>query len=262
MPPLIGIGCRPNGPDASSHVLPVTARGTLAPSLTAAGTNGDDRTGPIAQVRQRPLFKAAEQACKAKQYARASDLLIQPSKSVDLTSDQIEFCSAQANICRQDGHLTPLPVAVSASHLALQTGSKTKYPVPNTQYPSPETEDCGPRAMAIVCGKLGIHTDIAALRKAAGTTAKGTSMEGLAVAARSVGLKAEGIQVGRDGLAGIHPPAISWWLTNHYVALLSLSGKGDTGTATIRDPNVDHDETLQQEVFLRRSAGYVLLIRR
>lgn len=256
------VGCRPEGPVATSHVLPVSARGASTPVSKAAGLNGDTHAGAIAQIRQRPLFKAAEQACKAKQYARASELLVQLSKSPDLSSDQIEFCRAQVNICRQDGNLPPLPATGPAHETAVVPAAGSRYPIPTTKYPTPAQADCGPRALAIVCGRLGVATDIAALRSAAGTTAQGSSMEGLAAAASGLGLKAEGIQVGRDGLTGIHPPAIAWWQTNHYVALLSLGGKGDSGTATIRDPNAEHDETIPQEVFLRRSAGYVLLVRR
>ena len=125
---------------------------------------------------------------------------------------------------------------------------------------TPTDADCGPRALAIICDKLGVRTDLASLTRAAGIDSKGASMEGLAAAAKSVGLVVEGVQTGRDALPTLQLPAVAWWQGNHYVALLALSGKGDAGTATIHDPNKIYEETISQEAFLRKSAGYLLLV--
>ena len=85
-------------------------------------------------------------------------------------------------------------------------------------------------------------------------------MEGLAAAANGLGLKTEGVQTGRDALPRLRMPAIAWYKGNHFVAVMKLTGSGESGTATIRDPNKDHEDTIAQEVLLRRSGGYLLLV--
>jgi ABC-type bacteriocin/lantibiotic exporter with double-glycine peptidase domain len=87
-------------------------------------------------------------------------------------------------------------------------------------------------------------------------------MEGLTKAVASVGLKAEGIQVGRNALPDTQMPAIGWYHGNHYVAVLELNGRGESGTATIRDPDSSKEETILQEALLRRTSGYLLLVHR
>jgi ABC-type bacteriocin/lantibiotic exporter with double-glycine peptidase domain len=88
-------------------------------------------------------------------------------------------------------------------------------------------------------------------------------MEGLANAAQGLGLKAEGIQTGRDALAHIQTPAVAW-CGNHFIAILEISGgPGDAGTARIHDPNNTNEETITQEALLRRSeGGYLLMVHR
>ena len=88
-------------------------------------------------------------------------------------------------------------------------------------------------------------------------------MEGLATAARNLGLKAEGIQVGRDALERTHLPCIAWDRGRHFIAVLALSGgPGDSGMARTHDPNLDHESLITQEELLRRSGGYLLKISR
>jgi ABC-type bacteriocin/lantibiotic exporter with double-glycine peptidase domain len=96
----------------------------------------------------------------------------------------------------------------------------------------------------------------------AGTTEKGTSLEGLAKAAKALGLKAEGVQVSREALARIEMPAIAWVNGNHYIAALSVRGEGDQGTALIHDPNAAREQTIPQEQLLRQCSGYLLLVHR
>ncbi|MCW3100528.1 MAG: ATP-binding cassette protein [Chthonomonadaceae bacterium] len=92
------------------------------------------------------------------------------------------------------------------------------------------------RALLIVCQKLGVKTNVAMLRKMAGTTAEGTTMAGLQQAAQKLGLKAEGVQDSREALPDISPPAILWVHRNHYCVLTGLSGRGDQSNGTILDP--------------------------
>ena len=89
-------------------------------------------------------------------------------------------------------------------------------------------------------------------------------MEGLAKAAQAVGLQAEGVQVSREALANVQTPCLAWidQGPGHYVAVLSLQGEGDQGTATIHDPNQPYEQTIAQEQLLRLSGGYLLLLHR
>jgi len=59
-------------------------------------------------------------------------------------------------------------------------------------------------------------------------------MAGLAKAAQAVGLKTEGVQVSREGLGNVPLPAIAWVNSRHYVAVWSVQGDAERGTATIQ----------------------------
>ncbi len=127
---------------------------------------------------------------------------------------------------------------------------------------SPAEADCGPRALFLVCQRLGVSTSVARLRQSAGTTEKGTSLAGLAQAAKAIGLKAEGVQVGREALGQVELPAVAWVNTRHYVALFSLQGEGEQAMATIHDPNQPNEETISKERLLELTGGTLLLVHR
>src|SRR5207253_213202 len=82
--------------------------------------------------------------------------------------------------------------------------------------------DCGPLALQAVCQKLGIKSDLRSLRATAGTNESGTTLEGLAKAARSLGLRAEGLQVDATALHELHNPAVLWFDGNHFIAILNI----------------------------------------
>lgn len=201
-------------------------------------------SGTADAVRSSPLYQQARQACKRYDYRRAADLLQTLAKTPDLTPDAVAFCSTQRTLCLQEAGLLP------------------KKSIATPSLPVPADADCGPRALLLVCQKLGVRSDLETLRKLAGTTAKGTTMEGLQQAAEKLGLKAEGVQVSREALTTASLPALAWTNRNHYVALLALSGTGDQARATIHDPNRPSEETLSQEQLLQRSGGFLLLIHR
>lgn len=83
-------------------------------------------------------------------------------------------------------------------------------------------------------------------------------MKGLARAAKSLGLKAQGVNVDKQALEQLSDPAIAWYDGNHYVALLSVEGE----QATIHDPNKPNEEVLPINELLGRSGGFLLTLSR
>lgn len=105
---------------------------------------------------------------------------------------------------------------------------------------------------------LGVTANERTLRKQAGATQAGTSMEGLAKAASIQGLRAEGVQVDLEALRALDSPAIAWVEGNHYIAVLSVSGN----RTMIHDPNHAKEETIATDELLRRSGGILLKLSR
>jgi ABC-type bacteriocin/lantibiotic exporter with double-glycine peptidase domain len=105
---------------------------------------------------------------------------------------------------------------------------------------------------------LGVSADIANLRKSAGTSRDGTSLDGLEKAAKSVGLKAVSLQVDKDALAHISTPAVAWLDGNHFVALLDVS----RDSATLHDPNEGKEKEMPLLELLSRSGGIVLTLKK
>jgi hypothetical protein len=118
--------------------------------------------------------------------------------------------------------------------------------------------DCGPRALLMLCRKMGVRADLNSLRGEAGTTVEGASLEGMKRAAESVGFKAEGVQMDRDALANLSGPAIAWVDGEHYLAVLSSGEEG----VHVHDPNKTEEEVMSTDELLRRSGGILLTLRR
>jgi len=235
--PLLGLALGISGCQA-----PVAAP---APSLTAARSLSS-LSSAAAQVQSSPLYQQARQDCKKHDYRRAADALQALARTPGLAPEAAAFAVQQRTICLRDAGLPPPATPVTVDLPA-------RFPV---------DADCGPRALLLVCQKLGVKTSVETLRSTAGTTAEGTTMAGLQQAAQKIGLKAEGVQVSREALPDTSPVAIAWMNRNHYAALLALSGRGDTATATIHDPNRPASETISQEQFLQRCGGFLLLVHR
>jgi len=234
-------GCNKNTPD-----LPA------APSSRTTATP----VFPLAYVQSLPLYHEAQQACSHKQFLHAADLLARLAADTSLSARERVFCQEQRAICLQDAGLPAPPVHVTAASMPV---AASVVPSPAL---TPEQANCGPRALLLLCQRFGIRTSLPALQRAAGTTGEGTNLEGLAKAARSVGLKVEGVQVSREALSQVEMPAIAWVNENHYVAVLALQGEGEQGTATIHDPNGQKEQTISQERLLSLCSGYLLLLHR
>ena len=227
----------------STALLPATSASVVDPRVSAA-----------ARVQALPLYHQAEQACSQKQYAQAARLLQRLAATPGLSGEEKSFALQQCNLCLKDAGLPTQPAPVIPA--SASTPPDVKHPLTAAE------ADCGPRALLLVCRQLGVSASLDDLRRRAGTTEKGTSMAGLTKAVQSLGLKAEGIQVGREALPTIQMPAIAWVNEHHFIAVLNLNGAGESGTATVHDPNTPNPETLSQERLLRLSTGYLLLVHR
>lgn len=216
---------------------------------------------PHGRVQSSDLYRKAKLACRGKQYHHAAALLGRLALTPGLSPVEIAYCQQQRDICLRDAGVTPTTSVIAPLH-ARNASAVTPLQAHVGVSALPESADCGPRALLLVCKQLGVRTALPALRKAAGTTAQGTSMAGLAYAAQTVGLKAEGVQVSREALAGLDSPAVAWTHGNHFIAVLSVAGRGEDATACIHDPNQAQEETLAQERLLQASSGMMLLLHR
>jgi hypothetical protein len=93
------------------------------------------------------LYQQAEQACAQKQYLHAAHLLERLCATPGLSAAEVTFCQLQRNLCLRDAGL--LKAAPSAS---------TTATVP------PANADCGPRALALVCQRVGVSVSVERLR--------------------------------------------------------------------------------------------------
>lgn len=212
---------------------------------TAAPPSGSVRIPSQNPAIQRsPVYREAAALFDKKQYHQAIAKLDRLTDDPDLTAADREFLARQRQLCRDAIAGKPpaaVPVAVTA-------------PRPSP----PPLGDCGPRALAIAAHHLGIEADATSLTRAAGTTTHGTSLDGLKRAARTIGLKADGIQMDRTALSQLDHSAIAWVDGNHYLAVLKMNGE----EATIHDQNKRKEEVIATEELLRRSGGILLALRK
>lgn len=115
---------------------------------------------------------------------------------------------------------------------------------------------CGPAALLFICHRFAVPASFQQLCLFAGTSRNGTSLEGLARAARAINLDALGIQVDYEGITHLHYPAIAWVDGNHYIAVLHADARG----VVIHDPNRTREEVITPSELLRRSHGILLLL--
>jgi hypothetical protein len=223
-----------------------------ASSVAVSPARSPSPLDAVSLVQSHPLYQQAEQACQHKQFHKAARLLSRLAASPSLSADAVTFLHEQRDLCLRDAgeKVAPSVVVVSST------------PVPPSVSASSVASDCGPRALALVCQRLGVSATLARLRELAGTSEKGTSMAGLAKAAEAVGLKAEGVQVSREGLGHVELPALAWVNSRHYVVVWEIRGDTGQGTATIRDPNQAQEETIPREKLLQLCGGYLLLLHR
>ncbi|HLK57161.1 MAG TPA: cysteine peptidase family C39 domain-containing protein [Chthonomonadaceae bacterium] len=233
----------------------------------------DPHQAAVMHIQSLPLYHQAQAACQQHQYRKAADLLDQLAGLPGINDLEREFCHEQRSLCLEDAAPQRLPSSIAiapprspADRNTVQKAqrAKTGAPVASVEPLSSASgaADCGPRALLLVCEQLGIPAQLDTLRQKAGTNATGTSLQGLAQAAQAVGLKAQGVQLSREAFSEAQMPALAWVNGNHFVAVLAITGSGESGVARIHDPNQSEAETISQERLLRLCSGYLLLIRR
>lgn len=244
-------GCVSRSP---ATVIPASLR-------TSAAASTAPRQAILIHVHSLPLYQQAELACKQKRFAEAAALLQRLGAQKGLDIAEITFLQQQRVICLHDAGL-PVPSSTAARSTAPALPFLTSVSLPAAAANSLLDADCGPRALLLLCNRLGVKTTLHFLRQQAGTTTAGTSLAGVAMAAKAVGLKAEGVQVSREALSEIRSDALAYINSNHFILVSALQGSGENATATVHDPNRAGEETMSQERLLRLCSGYLLLVKR
>ncbi len=148
----------------------------------------------------------------------------------------------------------------------------TQHAPRNTQQTSRFTfhvsrADCGPAALLAVCQRLGATTTKEELARLADTDETGTTMAGLAKAAKSKGLKAEGIWVDEKVFHRLRLPALAWVNGNHWVAVFDVRGDKVTLFDPASEPRASasgqasfKEKTISLEDFQQQWDGYLLRV--
>ena len=113
---------------------------------------------------------------------------------------------------------------------SLATGLRRRLPM----ILQTEAAECGLACLAMVLGRHGTITDLAALRGRHAVSMKGMTLSTLARIAESEHLGTRAVRLELDELGQLRLPAILHWDLNHFVVLREVSG----GKATLHDPSV------------------------
>jgi hypothetical protein len=197
------------------------------------------RRASLGSIRSTAEYQRAKTAFSRGQRAEAKKLLLALARKTAFDAAARQFLERQIALCDSSLKLPEAPSTKPA-----------RIPVAFVE--------CGPKALKIAAEVLGVSSDVAQLRKSAGTTSEGTSLAGLEKAAKSVGLRAESLQVDKDALAQIQTPAVAWLDGNHFVALLGVS----RDSATLHDPNDGKQKEMPLLELLSRSGGIVLTLKK
>lgn len=114
---------------------------------------------------------------------------------------------------------------------------------------------CGPAALQTVCRSLGLDIPVEAIARLAGTDSSGTTMYGLAQAARQMGFNAVGMNLSRNELTNYRKPLIAYLKPNHFIAVGSINDQ----KVTYSDQSGSNLEMGLGD-FSQRWAGQVLIV--
>jgi HlyB family type I secretion system ABC transporter len=152
---------------------------------------------------------------------------------------------------------------------AQKTVSKAYFPSPSLQvshlwqqisrrYPfflQQSASDCGAACLIMVGRYWGKRFNINRLRDLAGVDRNGASLNGLAVAAQSIGFTTRMVTASLDILAQQNLPVIAHWEGRHYIVVYKITRK----QVIICDPEIGQ-RTLSHAEFKSGWTGYTLLL--
>ena len=193
-------------------------------------------------INREPAYRQAVKLFRAKQLKQAESVVNGLLQRPDLSQEDRKFLLTQVEICRNP--------KIGSGDIQLSPASYSRK--------NPESADCGPRALSIALDALGVQADAAILRKDSATSGYGATLKGLALAARRVGMKAEGVRMDLHALKGLQQPAVAWFNGDHFVAVLRVRGD----RVLIHDPNATGEEWVDTEHLFRRSGGILLILSR
>ena len=116
---------------------------------------------------------------------------------------------------------------------------------------------CGPAALQTVCRNLGLDLPVETIAKLAGITDSGTTMYGLAEAARQLKLNAVGRKLTLADLEARRKPLIAYLKPNHFIAVTSMNNK----EVSFSDQSGNNLKMALGD-FLKRWDGSVLIVTR
>ena len=232
--------------------------GGCAPGVsTAVSPSLLPKSSPKAGVTQTTDYGKAKALFARGDYAGADTILTRLLADPERTAADRTFLQRQIAICQE---------STKGKTIVQSEKKMAAVPVRTISNPPVSTVDCGPRALLLLCqsSKPPISASLPALRKAAEVKApRGSSLEGMTRAAKSVGFVPEAVQMDRDALANLSTPAIAWVDGNHYIAVyrVNRSLRGiDYDTATIQDPNKKLKEDITLANLLSRSGGVFMTL--
>lgn len=115
---------------------------------------------------------------------------------------------------------------------------------------------CGPKCLLVACQRWGIATSLEELTVLCGFDKEnGTTVLGLANAARAKGLEAVGMKIGLDELTSFKGLTIAHLWGNHFVVIES----GGSGFVSVTDPPQE-PRVMKTEDLSKRYSGFALLV--
>ena len=96
--------------------------------------------------------------------------------------------------------------------------------------------DCGPTCIRMVAKHYGRQYNANTLRRIAGYNKQGVSLLGISETAEKIGFRTRGVKLTFEQLKEATLPAILHWNQNHFVVLLSLSGRRGSRRVRLADP--------------------------
>jgi subfamily B ATP-binding cassette protein HlyB/CyaB len=121
--------------------------------------------------------------------------------------------------------------------------------------PQLSESDCGAAALATVARYYGKRLSVSHLAELCNISQEGASLQSLAEAAESIGLRSRGVRITYERLIQADLPAVAHWLGYHYIVVFRATTKG----VVLADPALGIVK-LSREEFERGWTGIALLL--